>query len=187
MIVKVGGTLYSEDGLIWIKPYKTMISVECILASYITSFPKKGNWYVYLDIVQGTTINCYLFKKIEDYRLWSRLRQVKSLGSRKAALILSSYPTDKLLRIIAYGDVEALKILKGIGDKTAKRMLAELKDEVRSSIAGLDDVRKLLVSWGYSRREVNRAISQLYTEDRNLDELDFDTLVRKLIQVIESE
>jgi len=185
MLVNMSGVVFIESDILWFKPYKSQILLECIQATYIEKFPKKGKWIFYVDISSGDSINLYLFESINTYKLWERLRNIKNLGTRRAANILAAYPADELLRIIAYGQEDILASIKGIGKKTARRIIVELMDELSAGIEELEEVKRILIAWGYKRREVNQAISSLYNKGIDVEKLKFDTLLRELIKVID--
>ena len=185
MLVNMGGVVFSESGIVWFKPYNSQILLECIQATYIEKFPKKGKWIFYVDLSSGDSINLYLFESINAYKLWERLRNIKNLGTRRAANILAAYPADDLLRVIAYGQEDMLASIKGIGKKTARRIIVELMEELSTGIEELEEVKKILVDWGYKKREVNWAVSNLHNMGINVENLTFDTLLRELIKVID--
>lgn len=185
MLVNMGGVVFNESGIIWFRPYKNQILLECIQATYIEKFPKKGKWIFYVDISSGDSINLFLFESINTYKLWEQLRNIKNLGTRRAANILAAYPAEKLLRIIAYGQEDMLASIKGIGKKTARRIIVELMEELSTGVEELEEVKKILISWGYKKREVNLAVSRLYNKGIDVENLKFDTLLRELIKVID--
>jgi len=185
MLVNMSGIVFIESDILWFKPYKSQILLECIQATYIEKFPKKGKWIFYVDLSSSDSINLYLFESINTYKLWERLRNIKNLGARRAANILAAYPADKLLRVIAYGQEDILASIKGIGKKTARRIIVELMDELSTGVEELEEVKKILIAWGYKKREVNWAVSSLYKKGINVENLKFDTLLRELIKVIE--
>ena len=69
------------------------------------------------------------FPTKEEQDLFLLLRKVQGLGPMTALRILS-LPVAEMLAMISQGDVTRLKTLKGVGDKTAKKIISELKEEV---------------------------------------------------------
>lgn len=69
------------------------------------------------------------FPTKEEQDLFLLLRKVQGLGPMTALRILS-IPVIEMLSIISQGDVSRLKTLKGVGDKTARKIISELKEEV---------------------------------------------------------
>ena len=185
MLVNISGTVFIESDILWFKPYKSQILLECVQATYIEKFPKKGKWFFYVDLSSSDSINLYLFESINTYKLWEQLRNIKNLGTRRAANILAAYPAEELLRIIAYGQEDILASIKGIGKKTARRIIVELMDELSTGIEELEEVKEILTAWGYKKREVDLAVSSLYKKGIDVRDLKFDTLLRELIKVID--
>jgi Holliday junction DNA helicase RuvA len=70
------------------------------------------------------------FPTKEEQDLFLLLRKVQGLGPMTALRILS-LPVEEMLSMISQGDVSRLKTLKGVGDKTAKKIISELKEEVQ--------------------------------------------------------
>lgn len=68
------------------------------------------------------------FPTKEEQDLFLLIRKVQGLGPMTALRILS-LPVSEILEMISQGDVSRLKTLKGVGDKTAKKIISELKEE----------------------------------------------------------
>jgi Holliday junction DNA helicase RuvA len=62
--------------------------------------------------------------------LFMNLISVSGIGPNTARMILSSYPPDELRRAIANGNQPILQSIKGVGPKSAQRIILELKDKV---------------------------------------------------------
>lgn len=76
-----------------------------------------------------------------ERELFLLLISVSGIGANTARMILSSYSAAEIRQIIATGNTAALSNIKGIGSKTAQRIIVELKDKVlKIDIAGIDNV-----------------------------------------------
>jgi len=67
---------------------------------------------------------------------WHRLlMSVQGIGAKASMAILSALGTEGVSRAIALGDVNAVKVAKGVGPKTAQRVVLELKDKAPAVMA----------------------------------------------------
>jgi Holliday junction DNA helicase RuvA len=80
--------------------------------------------------VREDSIQLFGFSDLLEKRIFTLLTTVKGVGSKSGCEIVSRIDVRDLLRAIAGGDVGALQRIKGIGKKTAERIVVELKDKV---------------------------------------------------------
>ena len=102
------------------------------------------------------------------------LRSVSQVGPATAMSILSKYTVEKLVAAITRRDEAALKAIKGVGMKTAQRIIMELVDDVKIFAALADenlpesepevfsDAVAALMSLGYKRFIAQKAVSAAY-------------------------
>ena len=112
-----------------------------------------------------------------------QLNSISGIGPRSAMNILSGTDPIAFKKKIIDSDVASLTSIPGIGTKTAKRIIVELKDKFTDQDTGsdldfllvsddkdkIDDVTKVLVSLGYKRNAIKQVIKKLVTKD-GLDE-----------------
>lgn len=77
-----------------------------------------------------TTQSLFGFAEHEERALFRLLITVSGISESKARIILSSFTSKELQQIIAGNDVNALATVKGLGQKTAQKVIAELRDKV---------------------------------------------------------
>ena len=81
----------------------------------------------------------YGFADEHERELFRQLISVSGIGAATARVILSSLNPGEIERAIASGDVITLKRIKGIGAKSAERIIVDLRDKVgKSALAGMD-------------------------------------------------
>lgn len=135
----------------------------------------------------------YGFIDEEERELFRALVGVSGVGAASARMILSAIPALELGGVIASGEVKRLKSVKGIGAKTAERIIVDLKDKIKadpitllekSSPApspALDEALEALVILGFQRQSSQKALKKLFEEN---PELTIEAAVKKAMAVI---
>ncbi len=148
--------------------------------------------YIHL-VLRDDAINLYGFPTEAERELFRALLPVGQIGPKLALQLLSALPPEALVGAIASGDVERLTAVKGIGRKTAQRIVVELRDKLGGGFgAGIDlsplSQREELAlraltskSLGFSPREARQALERLRGEDLSVEEL-----VRRALEIIGS-
>jgi Holliday junction DNA helicase RuvA len=72
----------------------------------------------------------YGFATEEEKSLFLELISVSGVGTNTARLILSSLTTAEVVSAISNGDISTFRKVKGIGEKTAQRIIIDLKDKI---------------------------------------------------------
>jgi len=150
--------------------------ITITVASYEV-LPKNGSLVEILTHlhVKEDILDLYGFKDEEERSLFMNLNTISGIGPRSAMNILSgTNPIEFKSRIIA-GDVKSLTIIPGIGTKTAKRIIVELKEKFEIDIEGTDalgfleseeagvakDAANALQSLGYKSSQINKILKDL--------------------------
>lgn len=136
-----------------------------------------------------------LYGFYDDYErdVFMQLNSISGIGPRSAMNILSGTNPIEFKKKIIDSDVASLTSIPGIGTKTAKRIIVELKDKFTDQDTGsdldfllvsgdkdkIDDVTKVLISLGYKRSAINQVIKKLVTKD-GLDDNIEDIIKRAL-------
>jgi Holliday junction DNA helicase RuvA len=122
----------------------------------------------------------YGFASADELRFFQTLLGVSGLGPKLALAMLSAMSLDKLTMAIATSSVDLLRVVPGIGKKTADRIILELKDKVAVGWVTTPGVQLVeenaqvlaaLTSLGYSVSEATRAVATLPpSSDLSLEE-----------------
>jgi len=119
----------------------------------------------------------YGFFTYEERELFRDLISVSGVGGSTAILVLSSFKTSDLVHAIITGDVSLLKSVKGIGPKTAQRIIVELQDGMKKTGKDLfspivfndhvfDESVNALVMLGYKKAEAERSVSAIIKNNK---------------------
>ncbi len=85
------------------------------------------------EVVREDAWIFYGFTESKEREMFRLLIGVSGVGPNTAMLILSSIPVSDLEKVITSGDHTCLKNVKGIGVKTAQRIIVDLKDKIKPS------------------------------------------------------
>jgi holliday junction DNA helicase ruvA len=91
-----------------------------------------------VQIIREDSHQLYGFASKDERELFVLLTSVSGIGPNTARVILSQYNTQELGSILSLGQVDALKAVKGIGLKTAQRIILELKGKLKLDNADLN-------------------------------------------------
>lgn len=129
--------------------------------------------------VREDIMELYGFYDDHERDVFMQLNSISGIGPRSAMNILSGTNPIEFKKKIIDSDVASLTSIPGIGTKTAKRIIVELKDKFTDQDTGsdldfllessdkdkIDDVTKVLISLGYKRSAINQVIKKLITKD----------------------
>lgn len=147
--------------------------------------------------MRDSSISLYGFADEVEKQVFLLLTRVKGVGARSASDILSMIDKQDLLRCIGTSDVTRLQTLKGIGKKTAERIIVELRDKVsefvsdavasgmvveRLESAPMEDAAEALVALGFSRRDAEKALAQV--DMTRIPSVDSGGIVREALRFI---
>jgi Holliday junction DNA helicase RuvA len=134
---------YLDGNLTYKSP--THVHLECNGVGYLIHISlytfsaieksEKAKLYTYLHVREDALI-LYGFSTEQEKEMFAHLISVSGVGPNTARLILSSLTTNELSRAIINEEVSLIQTIKGIGPKSAKRLVLELKDKVGSMKSG---------------------------------------------------
>lgn len=134
--------------------------INISLATY-SSLPDENEQVSLLTyyIVKEDAQVLYGFMDDEERELFKMLISVNGIGPNTARLILSSMSVGEVLNAIATENVKAIQAIKGIGAKTAQRLIVELKDKTKK--ADWANATKISVSYNNNKYDALTALVAL--------------------------
>ena len=151
-----------------------------------------GKLYTYLQIKEdGHTL--YGFFDKGEKEMFIQLISVSGVGAATARMMLSHLKPDEVSKAIVQNNVKLLESVKGIGKKTAERLVLELRDKVNKAANDLtipatagnrlqQDALNALVSLGISRPQAEAAIQKIIQVDSDITNL--EELIKKALKAI---
>ena len=136
--------------------------------------------------VREDDISIFGFKTQEELKMFELLISVSGVGAKSALVMLSCIePSDFAIAVIS-NDVKVLTKVPGIGNKSAQRIILELKDKLKEeqleekpkdSSKKLKDINEAisgLMVLGYSKKDIEKAFEHL-----DIDNLSIEDLIKK--------
>ena len=120
----------------------------------------------------------YGFASKDERELFRRLIGVSGIGASTARMMLSSLTSDEIRNAIIAEDINKIKSIKGIGLKSAQRLVLELKDKVvkgggsdsaalfsSTSNPATDEAVTALVMLGFTKANVTKAVTSVLKDN----------------------
>ena len=129
----------------------------------------------------------YGFLDEEERELFRLLIGVSGVGASTARMILSALSADELSTVIATSNVKRMKSVKGVGAKTAERIIVDLRDKIKAPDTTLiiqspamseafDEALAALTMLGFAAAQSRKVLKKLFDADPGLK---VETAIRK--------
>ncbi len=175
-----GEVLSAENGTVILLNNGIGFSVTCSAEAFNMLLQKgQGAVYTYMAVKEDD-VSLYGFISLEEKKMFLQLISVSGVGPKMGIAILSGMGLSELALKIATSDVKGLSKVKGLGKKTAERIILELREKMGAfdaetgEIVTVKDVAKqeeenedavvALMSLGFTKAECVKALQSAKTE-----------------------
>lgn len=190
----IGKFTYKAPGIVYIEVNGVGYEVNISLNTYSKiQNESEGRLFTYLQVKEDAH-TLYGFFDLAEKDMFMKLISVSGVGATTARMMLSSLKPEEIANAIMLGNAHILEGVKGIGKKTAGRLVLELKDKIgkepaQSSVGGSSgnntlsaDALNALVSLGIARPVAERAIGKIIKSKPEIIQL--EELIKKALKVI---
>lgn len=167
----------------------TFAVIECggvgyqlnISLNTFSALPDTGNCRLYAHLaVREDAMVLFGFANEEERELFRHLISVSGVGPGTARMILSSMNPAEIVQSILSGNVAALKAIKGIGEKSAQRIIIDLKGKLGKDSTGgsipsfvtdnkmREEALSALVMLGFARNMAEKAVDKSLKAEGNV-------------------
>lgn len=147
--------------------------------------------YTHLQVLEDAH-HLFGFYTVKERELFEMLITVSGVGCNTARLILSSLTVNELSTAIANEDIRTLQGVKGIGSKTAQRIIVDLKDKMKKTdfeevIVGTvnntvkNEALSALVTLGFNRNAADKALNKLMKQNPDAS---VEILIREALKLL---
>ncbi|MBR2289041.1 MAG: Holliday junction branch migration protein RuvA [Clostridia bacterium] len=141
--------------------------------------------YTYYQ-VREDNISLYGFNTKEELRMFELLISVSGVGSKSAINMLSNIEASSFAVAVVSNDIKKISSIKGIGNKTAQRLVLELKDKLKAEqeLTKMEEAKEVeseeeissdavdaLQILGYTRKDIEVVLKKLDTTNLSTEEI----------------
>lgn len=180
MVDKDSNYIILENNNIGYKIFTSQVTIDYY-------FAKKENDEVMINtemVVREDDISLFGFYTKDELKVFNLLRTVSRVGAKSSLKMLSTMNYKEIIRIIKKGDYKPLKKAKGVGTKTAKRIIIDLSkkmkeefpkinnkiDEISSSTINTEAL-EALIALGYSKKVSKKVLSNFDNSNLQVEEI----------------
>ncbi|MAN27424.1 MULTISPECIES: Holliday junction branch migration protein RuvA [Mesonia] len=164
----------------------TDIIVECNGVGYFlnislhtfSQLPTEENIFIYTHLqVREDAHTLFGFMQKSEREVFRKLISVSGIGASTARTMLSSLTPSQVIEAIIHEDVTVIKGVKGIGAKTAQRVIIDLKDKLGEVSADVneivtssrntykDEALSALETLGYTKKQSEKVVNRIIKND----------------------
>ena len=125
-----GKVMYNDGNILLVENGGIGYEITCSSAAFCRMMEKReGGIYTYTQVKEDG-IALFGFDTIEEKKMFLKLISVSGVGAKMGVTVLGSMNLEDLALAIATSDVKSLSRVKGLGKKTAERIIVELREKV---------------------------------------------------------
>jgi len=154
---------------------------------------EKGLLHTHLIVREDAHLLFGFFDTAEK-EMFQQLIAISGIGANTARVMLSYMKPDELSRAIIQGNAKALESIKGIGRKTAERIVVELRDKLAKQPVETDlnispwkgnslqtDALNALIALGINRQAADNVVQKVLAQDPGIG---VELLIKKALQIL---
>ena len=196
MIDSIHGIIEKKEPTnLFIKLNGFVFNISICIRDYekLPSVGKKIDVLTYLN-VRENLMELYGFLSKDRRDLFIQLISVSGIGPRTAINLLSNVSVQNFKENIITEDIKSLSLIPGIGPKTAKRIVVEIKEKITTDNFSkraldtskinfnVDDIYTALSSLGYKKSQIDKSIKKL--NESNSFEGNIEDVIKKILSTI---
>ena len=196
MIDSIHGIIEKKEPTnLFIKLNGFVFNISICIRDYekLPSVGKKIDVLTYLN-VRENLMELYGFLNKDRRDLFIQLISVSGIGPRTAINLLSNVSVQNFKENIITEDIKSLSLIPGIGPKTAKRIVVEIKEKITTDSFSkraldtskinfnVDDIYTALSSLGYKKSQIDKSIKKL--NESNSFEGNIEDVIKKILSTI---
>ena len=167
-----------------VEKHPTHVIIDCSGVGYLVlislttyeTIPDQEDIFLHTHlVVREDAHTLYGFATVEERKLFLLLIGVSGVGANTARMILSAMDSSTAVEVISSGDVDSMKKVKGIGAKTASRIIIDLQDKVGVATGASGTLSEIssphntikneallaLTSLGFDKKRVDKALDSI--------------------------
>ena len=170
-----------------VEKHPTHVIIDCSGVGYLVlislntyeTIPDKEDIFLYTHlVVREDAHTLYGFANVEERKLFLLLIGVSGVGANTARMILSAMDSSTAVEVISSGDVDSMKKVKGIGAKTASRIIIDLQDKVGVATGASGTLSEISSPHNTIKNEALLALTSLGFDKKRVDKA-LDVIIQR--------
>ena len=161
-----------------VEKHPTHVIIDCSGVGYLVlislktyeTIPDQEDIFLHTHlVVREDAHTLYGFATVEERKLFLLLIGVSGVGANTARMILSAMDSSTAVEVISSGDVDSMKKVKGIGAKTASRIIIDLQDKVGVATGASGTLSEISSPHNTIKNEALLALTSLGFDKKRVD------------------